>query len=351
MTERRVYLLIGLALAVIAAALWLSSQRHLPRDIDLGVKVFAQLKTGDIKAIAITRAGGKLSVTLEIRNNEWTLNERDGYPADAVRVRGLVLNLANLTTVEEKTSDAKNYAAIGVEDVATPTAGGTQIDLQGVTPPASLIVGRSSGAKASFVRKPGNARSLLASPQIFADPEPKNWLRRSLVDIAGDRVQEVHVTTAKVSYVLARKERGQTNFALTQAPRGKTLASDGAGNFVGSALAGLELDDVRKFAATDFATAQDQAEFRSFDGWVVSVVGHRDGDRNWIHLESRYDEALAGTFPVPPPADLKASPAARPDVRKDADALGARTAAWTYEVPKYKYDAIFKPLDEIARKP
>jgi hypothetical protein len=351
MTERRVYLLIGVALAVIAAALWLSSQRHLPRDVDVGVKMFPQLKTADIKAIEITRAGGKRSVTLEIGNNEWSIKERAGYPADASRVRALVLALAGLTTVEEKTSDVKNYPSIGVEDISAPTASGTQIEFRGVTPPVSLIVGRSSGSKASFVRRPGSAGSALASPQVFADPEPKNWLQRSIVDISSDRVQEARVSIGKVSYALTRKDRGQTNFSLSAAPRGKALASAGAGNFAGSALAGLELDDVKKFDATEFGTAQDKAEFRSFDGWVVSVVGHRDGERNWIHLDSRYDEALAKTFPVPPPVDPKAAPVAKPDVKKDAEALMARTAAWAYEVPKYKYDVLFKPLDEIAKKP
>jgi hypothetical protein len=351
MSERRVYLLIGVALAVIAAALWLSSQRHLPRDVDVGVKMFPQLKTADIKAIEITRAGGKRSVTLEISNNEWTIQERAGYPADASRVRSLVLALAGLTTVEEKTADPKNYPSIGVEDVSAPAATGTQIELRGVTPPVSLIVGRSSGSKASFVRRPGSAGSVLASPQVFADPEPKNWLQRSIVDIASDRVQEARVSTGKVSYALTRKERGQTNFALSAAPKGKVLASEGAGNFVGSALAGLELDDVKKFDAAEFAAGEDKAEFHSFDGWIVSLAGHRDGERNWIHLDSRYDETLAKSFPVPPPADPKAAPVARPDVRKDAQALAARAAAWAYEVPKYKYDALFKPLDEIAKKP
>ncbi len=351
MTERRVYLLIGIALVVIASALWLSSKRYLPRDIDVDAKMFPGLKVSDIKAIEITRAGGKRAVTIEISNNEWTLKERDGFPADATRVRGLVLTLVGLTTVEVKTAEAKNYPAIGVEDISVPSAGGTQIELKGVTPSVSLIVGRSSGAKASFVRKPGTAGSFLASPQIFADPEPKNWLQRSIVDIASDRVQEARVTLGKVSYVLTRKERGQANFSLSVAPRGKALASDGAGNFVGGALTGLELDDVKKFDATEFSAATDKAEIRSFDGWVVSLTGRRDGDRNWIHFESRYDEALAKSFPVPPPADPKAAPVAKPDVKKDTDAFAARAAGWAYEVPKYKYDALFKPLDEISRKP
>jgi len=102
--------------------------------------------------------------------------EREHYPADAAKVRALALGMADLRIVEEKTSDPKNYAALAVEDIAEPAAGGAQVDLKSATGIASLIIGRNSGGHANFVRKPGNARSLLAAPQVFAEPEPKNWL-------------------------------------------------------------------------------------------------------------------------------------------------------------------------------
>jgi hypothetical protein len=352
MTERRVFMLAALALIVIAGALWLASQRHLPRDVDVGNKLFPELKTGEIREINVTKAGAKRVVTLENTGTEWTVAERDRYPADAARVRGLVLGIAGLTIVEEKTSDPKNHAAIGVEDIAGPAAAGTQIELKGANGSTRLIVGRSSGAKASFVRRPGNAKSLLATPQVYADPDPKNWLRRSIVDIAADRVQEVRITLGKINHVLTRKDRAQSNFTLASVPTGKVLASETAGNVAGTALAGLELDDVKKLDATEWQTPVDHAEIRTFDGWVISVDGRTDGDKHWIRLASRYDEALAKAFPAPPP-DPKA-PADRQshaDVPKDAQALQARVAPWAFEVPKYKYDAFFKPLVEIIKKP
>jgi hypothetical protein len=350
MTERRVFLLVAAALLVIAGALWISSQRHLPRSIDVGGKLFPALSTSDLKEIDLIKAGGKRAVTLVVDGNQWTVAERDRFPADAARVRGLVLGIADATIVEEKTSDPKNYPAIGVEDITAASAGGTQVELKGASGSVSLIIGRSSGAKASFVRKPGTAQSLLATPQMFADSEPKNWLHRPIVDVASDRVQEARVTVAKNSYTLARKDRAQTNFALVAAPKGKVLASDTAGNVVATALGGLELDDVKKFDDGDWRAPTDQVEFRTFDGWVIGVDGRKDGDRTWIHLTSRYDEALAKSFP-PLAADVKATPSLPIDSRKAAAALAALASAWTFEVPKYKYDTLFKPLDDIVKKP
>ena len=350
MTERRVFLLIAAALAVIAGALWLSSQRHLPHSIDAGAKLFPALRTDDLREIDLIKAGGKRAVTLVVENNQWTVAERDHYPADAARVRGLVLGIADLAVVEEKTSDPKNYPAIGVEDIASTNAGGTQVELKGASGSASLIVGRSSGAKSSFVRKPGRAESLLATPQVYVDAQPQNWLHRPIVDVPSDRVQQVRVTIGKLSYTLARKDRGQANLALLSAPKGKTLVTESAGDVVATALGGLELDDVRKVNAAEWQAPAEHAEFRTFDGWVIDVDGRKDGDKNWIRVSSQYDEALAKSFPAPS-TDPKAPPAPQVDSRKAAEALAALASGWAFEVPKYKYDTLFKPLDDIVKKP
>jgi len=350
-TERRVYFLVGLAIAVIAAAIWVSSQRHLSRDVDIGNKLFPDLKLGEIREIDVTRGSAKRVVTLEIREDAWTVAEREHYPADAAKVRALALGMADLRIVEEKTSDPKNYAALAVEDIAEPAAGGAQVDLKSATGIASLIIGRNSGGHANFVRKPGNARSLLAAPQVFAEPEPKNWLHRPIVDVAAERVQEARVTTARVSYVLTRKDRSQANFALASPPKGKVLAGEMAGNAAGTVLSGLELDDVRKQDAARWNAVADHAELRTFDGWVIGVEGLIEGDQHWIRLSSRYDDALAKAFPPPAPAAAAKDSKPLPDVSKDATDFAARASAWEYEVPKYKYDALFKPLDELVKKP
>jgi hypothetical protein len=156
----------------------------------------------------------------------------------------------------------------------------------------------------------------------------------------------------KAHYVLARKDRAQANFELASAPRGTVLSSETAGNIAGGGLAAVELDDVRKQDTAHWQSPADRTEIRTFDGWVIGVEGRVDGEQHWIRLTSRFDQALAKQFPPAPPAPSGA-PAAKPqpDVSKDAQALAEKSAAWEYEVPKYKYDALFKPLDEIAKKP
>jgi len=139
---------------VIAAAIWVSSQRHLSRDVDIGNKLFPDLKLGEIREIDVTRGSAKRVVTLEIREDAWTVAEREHYPPMPPRSRPSRSAWRTLRIVEEKTSDPKNYAALAVEDIAEPAAGGAQVDLKSATGIASLIIGRNSGGHANFVRKP-----------------------------------------------------------------------------------------------------------------------------------------------------------------------------------------------------
>ena len=68
-----------------------------------------------------------------------------GYPADAAKVRKLLLALAEAKPVEEKTSNPANYAALGVEDVSSADATGVRVELEGTAQPVNLIVGKAAG--------------------------------------------------------------------------------------------------------------------------------------------------------------------------------------------------------------
>jgi hypothetical protein len=38
-------------------------------------------------------------------------------------------------------------------------------------------------------------------------------------------------------------------------------------------------------------------------------------------------------------------------VRAEVDKWAARFTAWDYEIPGYKYESLFRPLDELIKKP
>lgn len=329
MTTRRVLLLLVAAGLVIGCALWLSSRRTHDASTMAGDRVVKGLEPvlNDITEVRIAKGDGT-AVTLRKSASDWTVAERE-YPADGGRVRKLLLDLGKLEVVEEKTREPANYAQLGVEDVTSATAGGTK--LEAVTPSKTfaLIVGKPSGTKSGFVRTVGEKQSLLAAPQLSLDSDPKRWIERAIVDIPQERIKQVAVKPAEgPAYTVAREKKEQTDFTVADVPKGRELSSPSAANPLAGTLAALTLDDVRRAPAD---AAPEQATYQTFDGLQLVVTGRKDGDRRFLG--------------VTPSSSAKESAA-------EAERLEARLKGWEFEIPGYKYDAIFRPVEELlAPKP
>lgn len=386
MSRRRLLVLVVLALLVIAAAVWLSSQRELPRDDTAGARALPALAPAldEVTEVRLVKAGDQTAVTLKRADTNWQVVERGGYPADSPKVRKLLIDLSELKVVEQKTDNPANYAVLGVEDVKAPTATGVRVDLLGMPQPASLILGKNAGSRSSYARVADAAQSLAVTPALALDTDPKNWLDRSLLDIPAPGIQQVRVTDANGhSYVAKRESREQTDFTVPDLPKGRTLTSPTIANSAATALGAFSFDDVRAAApAPSSPKGVARAEFRLFDGTVIEITGRKEGEHHWIHLQPRFDEAQQQLFATPAPAaetpeqaapatppatppaspETPAAPPASPtppaaterkpdEVRAEVDKWAARFTAWDYEIPGYKYESLFRPLDELIKKP
>jgi hypothetical protein len=327
-TPRRVALLLAGGLALIAFAIWLSSRRHLEHATLAGDPVLPGLvqSVNTVTEVDLRRGDGT-HTSLKRASVGWVVGERD-WAAEPGKVRKLLLDLGALNVVEEKTRLPANYPQLGVEDVSTPKATGTQIDV--VTPARTfaLIVGKTSSGKSGFVRVAGAAPTLLAAPLLSPDADPKSWLERSLVDVPQTRIRQVdEKPAAGPSFSATRDKKEQPDFAVAPLPKGRLLTSAGAADSIAASLSGLTLEDVQKTAAAaDAKTAR--AVFRTFDGLELEVTGRKDGSRSLITLAAR---------------------ATAKDADAEAHALNTRLAGWEFEIPEYKYGAIFRTLDDLLQ--
>ncbi len=330
MSARRVWVLLVAGLAVIGFAMWIASQRQLERATFTGDLVLPDLErnVNTVTGITLRKSDGT-HVTLKRDAAGWSVAERD-WPADAAKVRKLLLDLGALNIVEEKTRLPANYAQLGVEDVSSPQATGTRVEVASPAHTWALIVGKSSSAKAGYVRVASAPQSLLAAPLLTVDADPKGWLERTLIDLAPDRVRQVEERPAEgPSFNVAREKKEQTDFSVAPLPKGRELVSAGVADPMASALGSLTLDDVAKAAGAADPKAT-HALFRTFDGLEVEVAGRKDGARALVALSAR--STAKGT-------------------EAEAQKLNARLAGWEFEVPDYKYSTIFRPLEELLKKP
>jgi hypothetical protein len=329
-SARRVAWLLIAGLAVIAFAIWLSSRRHLERDMAAGALVLPGLHQGINGVTTMTlRKGDGTHATLQKDGSVWRVEER-AWPADIAKVRKLLLDLGSLTIVEEKTRLPANYPQLGVEDVNSPKATGTRVDVAAPGRTWAIIIGKSSGGKSGYVRVATAPQSLLAAPLLYVDSDPKGWLDHALLDVPVARVRQVEEHSPQGgSFTVSRDTKEQTDFAVSPLPKGRELTSAAAAEPITTALGSLTLDDVRKAAgATDPPAAR--ATYHTFDGLEVELAGRKDGTHSLIAITAR---------------------STAKETAAEAEQLAARLAGWEFEIPDYKYNAIFTPLEELLRKP
>ena len=362
MNQRKFLTLSAAAVVLLGAGIWLSASRH---QAELGGgSVFPDLKPalGEVEEIRLSKGDGSRT-TLRRDANGWTVVERR-YPADSSRVRELVMNLVAMKVIEHKTNDPANYSKLGVEAPDSPTAASTLLEVVAGKKTWSLIVGKGAEGRALYVRKPGAASSELVAPTVVADPDQKRWLDRLIVDLPGANVHDISVRPASgPAYLLTRARRGDASLALSPVPKGRTPASDMAVSAPADALVAFNFDDVRTLPAAA-AAPTDRATFRTFDGEVLAVSGRREDQKAFVTLSASHDAALAAKFAAAPAAAPATAPAAGPNATPapasaakpaaqpavDVERLEARTQGVEYEIPAYKYEAIFKPQEELLEK-
>jgi hypothetical protein len=319
-------------LALVAAgamgvALWLSSARNDAGPARAGERVLPGLQAAvnDVSGIRLTRGDGSLAA-LQRTATGWTVTERK-WPADSGKVRKLLLDLAGLAIVEEKTQEPANYPALGVEEQPGAQSSGTRLELTGLKTPVALIVGKPSGSGAVFVRVAGSRTALLAKPQLVAEASPQRWLDTALLDVAAARVRLVRVqATGSAPWTASRAKPEQPVLTLQDVPRGRSAGPDSTLEALAAAFAGFTLEDVRDAAVAAPANGP-RLTLSTFDGLELQLRGIEDGQRRFIAIEA----------------------SAAPDSRAATEAgqLAQRFKGHEFEIAAYRYSTLFRPLEEM----
>lgn len=377
MTSRKLLILAIVAVVAVGGGLWLAGRQTSTPSGEAATLYPALKKELDsVTAIRIVKAGGATAVELKRGESGWTVSERANYPADEAKLRKLVTNLAEARLVEEKTSTPENYPTLGVEDIGSDGAGGMQLEIDGPKQPVKLIVGKlATGGKSHYVRRAGEPQSWLINKDIDTSASPDQWLRKNILDVSADRVQSAQVTIAGARpYSASKKTRADADFTVEGLPKGKELSSPSAADSFSTALSGLTLSDVQPSSAVTGEPSA-RATIKTFDGLVAEASGWKKDDKHYLTLKTSFDAAQAERFKVataepekkdgaeadekkaeagnsegaPPAADQPAEPV-KPNVEEEAGKTNAQLTGWVYEIPAYKYDAIFKPMDELIKK-
>ncbi len=319
MSRQRFAWLLAAALLVISVALYLNTRRNVSRESN-GVSLLLPTLAGELDSVTqlgVRKGAAAPSVTVHKTANVWTVAERGDYPADVAKLRKLLVSLGDARIVEEKTSDPANFSIIGVEDPTQPGATGVEVTVTARDGAHAVIVGKS-GADGNFARRVGENKSFLVEPAIAAETQPRDWIDSRLIDVPVASIQSIEVKPATgPGYVIRRVKPNEDAFTLEGIPAGRKAVDSHALAPSNTVLGNLTAEDVAAAADIDFSKPN-QAILTLSDGAVITVTGAPVGDKRWIQLKSSKDEALT-----------------------------AKTQGRAFELAGYRYDAIFRPLEQL----
>jgi hypothetical protein len=347
MSRRRFVVLLIAALLAISGALYLSTKRNLARDTH-GLPLLQSL-AGELNSVTelnVRKGSAAPLVTIHKQGEQWTVTQRANYPADVSKLRKLLLALSDAKIREEKTSNPASYSIIGVEDPTLSGASGAQIEITAHDGKHAVIVGKPA-AEGSFVRRVGENTSYIVEPAISVEAEPRFWIDTRLLDLPGDKIQgieakpaggpgySVHRVTAPATAPAAAPSASPatapatasspttntaapaSTFELTGVPSGRKAADSQQLAPSPTTFGGLTADDVAAAGDLDFSKSSIVTVTMS-DGNIVTFTGATIGDKRWIQVTATKDAALT-----------------------------AKTAGRAFEIPTYRFEAIFKPLEQL----
>lgn len=357
----------ALLLAVVFSALaWKISVDKAPQTDLTRSALYLNLldQLNDVTRIELQAA--KTKTTLVRGAEQWTVANRDNFPADAKAIKRLLLQLADLQIVEAKTGLPENYGRIGV---AAPGAGSDSllIELHGAknNKLLAVILGkvRDGGQKKQrYVRRADEPQSWLVNGTIDGTADPITWLDARIADIDTARVRHLEITPQEGPAVVIEKARPKDNFFdLRNVPAGREARSKALVSSLGALLLDLRFNSVG--AATRFAGVKPlrRTKVQTFDGLLVQVEEFEADGKTFARFDFDYDPKLvhddvAKDGTAAPPADATATDkpgndAEKESVQQEAARLKARVADWVYELPDYKTRLLSKRLDDLVQAP
>jgi hypothetical protein len=323
---------------------------------------------GAIERVTVVKANGETVVTLERGSENWVAADKNGYVADAGKLRQALTTLADARILEQKTANPELYARLGVEDVEAAEAAGLRVTFaaQGQELP-TVILGNAEGGRYRYARRVGDAQSYLIDKNPDFPRAAAQWLDARIVDVRSDRVREVTITHADGEVVRISKASPElTNFEVANVPAGRELSYPGVANVIGNALRELNLEDVEPAPATPGENPT-VVEYRTFDGLVVRVVGVKTEDASWVSLEASVDPESAASRTAPaepaegnaaaePPAPSEPAPGAQsatppPDPTAEAERINAKVRGWRYKIASFQYDQMTRRMADLLKAP
>lgn len=355
MSRKHFSLLLGVTLVVALLVLLMPGKTGRESEVEKArLLPGLQQQVNQLDWLRISGPGGEVIATLSRGEGYWRVDEVHHYRANWEQVKTMLSDLAQAEITELKTDNPDYYGRLGVRDVSQPDAGGVMIEFPESSGLPALIVGnRAQGHDGHYVRLRDAAESVLIDRSLEVPRDRASWLEKEIVHIADSEVVEIELVHADGELVVALKASADDeNFALQDIPEGREIQSAWTVNSLANGLASLTLDEVVPETDVDWSGAARfglvTADGLRVDADLVAVESSADDGPDetgyWMRLQAGLYQTAIGSG-VSSPEEGAAETSER------AATINQRVSGWAYRIPKYKFDAMTKRMEDLLKAP
>jgi hypothetical protein len=308
-----------------------------------GTKVFPALAANldAVSTIKLRHQGNTL--TLERRPDGWVMLESDGFPARSKSIQELLYALSVARHVEPKTAEAKRYPKLEVDDPDGPKAKSLGIEVldESGKSLASLILGKENlllqaiGEGGAYIRLPDQKQVWLASGNLIAGKETKDWLENPIIDIPRQRIAKAEITHPNGDVLVVKStDEGEEKFKLEGLAEDESLISEYYPTDIGRVWEEFEIFGAKKREAIDFpADATIKGRYTAIDGLTILFEMATIDGKDWLRINS-----VSTTN--------QRSPEAVAEVKSILD----KTKGFAFLIPEFESIHLKKNRSEVVQK-
>ena len=323
-------LALAAAVTATAAILVYSANAPFTGSAARGGKLVPDLAASADKIAAVEITQGKDKLTLTRSGETWVLKERDDFPASTEKVRALLVGLSEAELAEAKTKSPDRHALLELEE---PNGRDTTsrlirvLDASG-TVLAETLAGKTSqdylsGTQGTYVRKPGDPQTWLATTLINGGTSLRDWAQARVFETQTEKVARLKIELPGGETYDIKRDGDQ--HTLAEIPAGKKLKFVNVVDTMVEAASFLDFENVRKAPANLTEGAAGTATLEMDNGLKIAMRIRRDSAGTWATLD------VSGEG----------------DARKAADEIKTRSDGWEFEIMPSKANTLLKKRDDL----
>jgi Domain of unknown function (DUF4340) len=337
------YLAICTAIAVVAAIWAVQQEWSRWGSNDYGTKLFPELasKLDDVARVRLRH--GDTTITLDRTAKGWAVHESDDYPAHSNAVQELLYALSEARRVEPKTREEKKFAKLEVDDPTKPNSKAKRVDVLDKSGHslASLILGKENlllqaiGEGGAYVRFPDQKQTWLASGNLVAGDDFKDWLDNPIINVPRQRIARAVLTHPNGDrMVVSKSPKDDGKFILEGMASDEKLISQYYPSDIVRVFEKFEVDQAQRAGKIKFLPkATMKGEYHTIEGMTITVELTTIDGKDWMRFDS-----------------ITADGAPSSSLEADRKAIESSTMGWAFLLPEYESIHLKKLRSETVEK-